>query len=300
MALNTATMTGSRAIGPALAAFMVTAFGFGWCFLINGVSYAAIVGALLAMHRAELHRAPPAPRGGTPVRDGLRFVWNDRVLRRLFTVMVLVSTFGFNNQVAFPLLVDQRWHVEDWWYGVLLAAFSVGSVLGSLFVASRRTIDETMFQVLTLVLAVFTVLVAIAPGVWWALVLVVPMGLGAAGFLATGNGLTQLRTPGDMRSRILALVAVAFLGSTPIGAPITGLVGDLAGAEWALAYGAIICVGAVAWGVADARRYPASALPSLPEVHSLRDGPSPADAPSLPDVGVAADTRRPGTDLVTP
>ncbi len=248
MALNTATMTGSRAIGPALAALVIPTLGFAWCFLLNGLSFVAIVGALLAMDRRALHRTPTAPRGGTPVRDGLRFVRDDVVLRRVFIVMVIVSTFAFNNQVALPLLVEDRWHQSESWYGILLAVFSAGSFAGSLFVAGRGVITERLYYQLTFLLAVSGVAVAFAPNVWWALVLSIPMGVGGAGFLAVGNGLSQLRTPGQMRSRILALVAVAFLGSTPIGAPITGLVGDMAGPEWALAYGSLLTIAAAMWG----------------------------------------------------
>lgn len=249
MALNTATMTGSRAIGPALAALLIPRVGFGWCFMINGISFVAILGSLFAMDRGLLRITAPAPRGGTPVRDGLRFVRDDAPLRRIFIVMVAVSTFAFNYQVALPLLVQDRWSASESWFGWLLAVVSAGSFAGSLFVAGRARIDERLYYRLTAVLAVSAVALAFAPNVWWALVISIPMGMGGAGFLAVGNGLIQTRTPGEMRSRMLALVAVAFLGSTPIGGPVTGVIGDVIGAEWALAYGGIITVAATAWGV---------------------------------------------------
>jgi MFS family permease len=249
MALNTATMTGSRAIGPALAALVIPTLGFGWCFLLNGISFAAIVGSLFAMDRTQLHRSPPAPRGGTPVRDALRFIREDPPLRRIFIVMVVVSTFSFNYPVALPLLVQDRWRVSESWFGILLAVVSVGSFAGSLYVAGRKVIDERLYYQLTFLLAASTVGLAFSPNVWWALAISIPVGVGGAGFLAVGNGLTQTRTPGEMRSRMLALVAVAFLGSTPIGGPVTGLIGDFVGSVWALAYGGLVTVAAVSWGV---------------------------------------------------
>lgn len=258
MALNTATMTGSRAVGPALAALLLPIVGFGWCFMINGISFIGIVGGLLLMDRDALHHTKPAPRGGTPVRDALRYIRNDPSLARVFIVMVVVSTFAFNYQVALPLLVQDRWHSRESWFGILLAVVSAGSFAGSLFVAGRQQITERLYYVFTFMLAGAAVAMAFVPNVWWAVAVSIPMGVGGAGFLAIGNALSQLRTPGEMRSRMLALVAVAFLGSTPIGGPITGLVGDIAGSEWALAYGGILTLAAALWGVLALARAPGS------------------------------------------
>ncbi|CAB4702014.1 unannotated protein [freshwater metagenome] len=257
MALNTATMTGSRAIGPALAALLLPAVGFGWCFMINGISFAGIVGGLLLMNREELHHTKPAPRGGTPVRDALRYIRNDPSLARVFIVMVVVSTFAFNYQVALPLIVEDRWHARESWFGILLAVVSAGSFAGSLFVAGRAEVTERLYYSFTFMLAGSAIAMAFVPNVWWAVVVSVPMGVGGAGFLAIGNALSQVRTPGEMRSRMLALVAVAFLGSTPIGGPITGLIADIAGSEWALAYGGILTLAAAIWGSLALSRAPA-------------------------------------------
>lgn len=257
MALNTATMTGSRAIGPALAALLLPAVGFGWCFMINGISFVGIVGGLLLMNRQELHHTKPAPRGGTPVRDALRYIRNDPSLARVFIVMVVVSTFAFNYQVALPLIVEDRWHARESWFGILLAVVSAGSFAGSLFVAGRAEVTERLYYFFTFMLAGSAIAMAFVPNVWWAVVVSVPMGVGGAGFLAIGNALSQVRTPGEMRSRMLALVAVAFLGSTPIGGPITGLIADIVGSEWALAYGGILTLAAAIWGSLALSRAPA-------------------------------------------
>jgi len=256
MALNTATMTGSRAMGPALAAALVPTLGYGWCFMINGISFVGIVGALLLMDRDALHRTPVAPRGGTPVRDALRYIRNDPSLARVFVVMVVVSTFAFNYQVSLPLLVEDRWGARESWFGILLAVVSAGSFAGSLYVAGRSRVSERLYYSLTVVLAVSGIALAWVPNVWWAAAVSIPLGIGGAGFLSIGNVLSQLRTPGEMRSRMLALVAVAFLGSTPIGGPVTGLIADLAGAEWSLAYGGVLSLMAAVWGSWSMQRSP--------------------------------------------
>jgi MFS family permease len=192
------------------------------------------------------------------VRDALRYIRNDPSLARVFIVMVIVSTFAFNYQVALPLLVQNRWNARESWFGILLAIVSAGSFAGSLFVAGRQEFTERLYYVFTFMLAASAIAMAFVPNVWWAVAVSIPMGVGGAGFLAIGNVLSQLRTPGEMRSRMLALVAVAFLGSTPIGAPITGLVGDIAGSEWALAYGGILTLAAALWGVLALSRAPGS------------------------------------------
>ena len=249
MSLNTAVMTGSRIFGPALAAALVGPLGTAWCFMLNGISFVAVLASLGAIDVRELRVSPKAPRGGTPVRDALRFVRRDRELFVLHMVLVAVSTFAFNYSVSLPKLSAVRWGDERW-FGWVLAVVSVGSVAGSLMAASRKEATIRLFFVSVTVLGVAGPFLAWAPSGWWAFVAAVPLGVGGAGFLANFNGLVQQKCPPDMRGRLLALSAVAFLGSTPIGGPITGVIADSWGPEWSLAYGSLISLMAI--GVAYA------------------------------------------------
>lgn len=248
MSLNTAVMTGSRIFGPALAAALVGPLGTAWCFMLNGVSFVAVLASLAAIDVRELRVSPKAPRGGTPVRDALRFVRRDRELFVLHMVLVAVSTFAFNYSVSLPKLSAVRWGDERW-FGWVLAVVSVGSVAGSLMAASRKEATIRQFFVSVTLLGVAGPFLAWAPTGWWAFVAAVPLGIGGAGFLANFNGLVQQKCPADMRGRLLALSAVAFLGSTPVGGPITGVIADSWGPEWSLAYGSLISLVAivVAW-----------------------------------------------------
>jgi MFS family permease len=253
MSLNTAVMTGSRIFGPALAAALVGPLGTAWCFLLNGVSFVAVLASLALIDVRELHVSPKAPRGGTPVRDALRFVRRDRDLFVLHMVLVVVSTFAFNYSVSLPKLSAVRWGDERW-FGWVLAVVSIGSVMGSLLSASRQQATVRMFFVSVTVLGVSGPFVAWAPSGWWAFVAAVPLGIGGAGFLANFNGLVQQKCPPDMRGRLLALSAVAFLGSTPVGGPVTGLIADSWGAEWSLAYGSAVSLVAIALALVVLRR----------------------------------------------
>lgn len=245
MSLNTAVMTGSRIFGPALAAALVGPLGTAWCFMLNGVSFVAVLASLAAIDVRELRVSPKAPRGGTPVRDALRFVRRDRELFVLHMVLIVVSTFAFNYSVSLPKLSAVRWGDERW-FGWVLAVVSVGSVVGSLMAASRKQATIRMFFVSVTLLGVAGPFLAWAPTGWWAFVAAVPLGIGGAGFLANFNGLVQQKCPADMRGRLLALSAVAFLGSTPVGGPVTGVIADSWGPEWSLAYGSLISLVAIA------------------------------------------------------
>lgn len=241
VSLNTAVMTGSRIFGPALTAVLIQPLGTAGLFSINAISFVAILGSLFTIRRSQLFPAPRAPRGGTPIRDGLRFVRGNPVMLATFVAFTVWSTFGFNYNVALPRIADAVWG-DPSWYGWVLTTTSVGSLLGSLGTASRQWVSLRWMIGNSLLMCVSMLALAWVPNQWAAMVVSVPLGLGAAGMVSSFNAIAQQECPPDMRGRILALSAVAFLGSTPIGGPITGLVGDKVGLGWSIAYGAVICM----------------------------------------------------------
>jgi MFS family permease len=246
--LNTAVMTGSRIFGPALGALLVDTVGTAWCFLLNAASFGAVLFSLFALQRDQLYPAPRIARGGRPVRDALGFVHRNRRLYVTFVVMVIVSTFAFNYGVALPKLADERWGGEAW-FGLVLSVSGIGSFAGSLLTARRQVITMRWYLAFTVLLGAAGVGMAWAPSLWAAMLWGVLLGIGGGGFISAGNGIAQQESPPDMRGRLLALTAVAFLGSTPIGGPITGVIGDAVGAPWALAYGSIITLATAAVAV---------------------------------------------------
>jgi predicted MFS family arabinose efflux permease len=245
VSLNTAVMTGSRIVGPAIAAFLVGPLGAGWLFILNGVSFLAILWPLMAMDRATLRPSTPAPRGGTPVRDAVRFIVRDRRLLVVFTVFTVVSTFAYNYSVSLLKIADVRFD-DRRLFGILLASTGLGSMIGSLLTAARGRVTTAWFFGNGVLLGVSGLALAWAPTAWAAVVLSVPVGIGGAAFIAGQNAIVQQEAPANMRGRLLALGAVAFLGGTSIGAQIT--VADRVSAEWSLAYGSVITLFAVAIG----------------------------------------------------
>ncbi len=166
-----------------------------------------------------------------------------------FIVFTIVSCFGFNFNVSLPRMASEIWGNEQW-YGWVLAANSVGSMLGSLATASRHFVSIRWMAGMGFLLGVAGICLAWSPDPVLALFVSIPLGIGGAGFVSGMNAITQQECPPVMRGRILALTAVAFLGSYPIGGPITGIVGDQVSLQWSLCYGAIItlmAVGGLVW-----------------------------------------------------
>ena len=163
--------------------------------------------------------------------------------------MVVVSTFAFNYDVALPKLADERWGGDEL---VRSGAVGLERRLAHRLVADRAAGAGSRCAGTsgsTLLLGVPGLAMAWSPNLGAALLFGVPLGVGGGGFISGGNGIIQQESPSDMRGRMLALTAVAFLGSTPIGGPITGIVGDRISAPWGLAYGSLITLATAAVAV---------------------------------------------------
>jgi MFS family permease len=245
--LNTAVMTGSRIFGPAMAAGLVAAIGTAWCFILNGLTFFAIIFAVVAIRREEMFPTPHRPKGGKPIREALHFVAGRRDMLIIYALLVIISTVSFNQGVVLPKLADQKWGGDEV-YGLVLAVMSIGSLTGSLLTARHVAVSMRWFFGAIVVMALAGFGLAWAPTLALAFVWAVPFGLGGAAFIAGANAITQQECPPDMRSRLLALQGVAFLGSTPIGSPITGLIADNVSAEWALGYSSVVSLVCVAVG----------------------------------------------------
>ena len=245
MSMNTAVMTGSRVFGAALAALLVGPIGTGWLFIMNGVSYAAMIYGIVGLRKSEMIPAIKRPAGGQPVREVFRFVRSNRRLSSMFFAYIMVSTFAFNYSVVLPKLADVNWGSDDA-FGWLLTITGIGSIAGALVTAKFPRVSLRWLVTAVAVLGVSNIAVAFSPNLWVAFLFCLPLGFGGAAMIASGNAISQQESPPDMRGRLLALTAVAFLGSTPIGGPITGLIADYVSLEWSMAYGGVTCFACVA------------------------------------------------------
>jgi MFS family permease len=208
VSLNSAVFTGTRVLGGAIAGTMIHQFGLSSPFLLDAVSYIAVILALLAMRTGELHPQRKAVREPGLVRAGLRYVWSSRELRVPLIVMSLVYLFSFNFSILIPLHAERTYDGGAQEIGFLYAAIGLGAFLGAIVMANRQP-EPTLRR---------------------ALIAMVPVGYASMLFAITANSTLQQFTRADMRGRVMALYTTIFLGSTAIGGPITGWVAETTGA----------------------------------------------------------------------
>lgn len=262
VALNTTVMTGARIFGPAVAGLLITATDYGWAFLIDGVSYTAVLTGLWRMRTEELRAAPLAPRGRGGVREGLRYVRRTPELWISLAMMGVVGTLAFNFQVTFPLLATRTFDGGEQLFTVLFSVLSIGSVIGSLWAARRETVELRHVVVSSAAFGVSMLLMAWSPRLAMAFPFAVLVGLSSVMFMTSSTALLQLRADPRMRGRVLALQAMVFLGSTPIGGPVVGWVSETLGARAGFVLGGAACLVAAAWGAAAGRRQLDAAVPA--------------------------------------
>jgi MFS family permease len=248
VSLNSAVMTGSRVFGPALAGLLVVTFGFGWAFLIDAFSYLAVIWGLWAMRPSELYTVTPSKKGKGQVREGLRYVFGEPKLLVPLVMMALIGTLAFNFSVTLPLLVKRTLHGNDTTFTILFSILSLGSLLGALYTARRKTITGRNLIVSAFAFGIAMLGLSAVPNLWFAFPVGVLMGFASVGFLTSSTAIVQLLAEPVYRGRVLALQAMVFLGSTPIGGPIVGWVSDLGGPRAGVALGGIACIAAAVYG----------------------------------------------------
>jgi MFS family permease len=248
VSLNSALMTGSRVVGPALAGLLVTTVGFGWCFLLDAVSYLAVIAALWKMNPAELRQAPVTPRGKGQVREGLRYARSVPELWVPLLMMAIIGTLAFNFQTVLPLFATRDLHGSDVTFTWLMSIVSCGSLVGALATARRKTIDIRTLSRTAIAFGIGLALLTLAPDRPSAYAIGFLVGLGSIMFMTAATAITQLAADPSMRGRILALQAIVFLGSTPIGGPIVGAISETFGARYAIALGAVATAAAAGFG----------------------------------------------------
>lgn len=250
VSLNSVLMNGARAVGPATAGLMIAVAGTGVCFLVNAASYAAVLVALGTMDVPALRRTPPARRAPGQVRQGLRYVRRTPDLLVPLMMLALIGTLAYEFQVVLPLLATGPFDGGPGTYGLLTSAMGAGAIVGGLIVAGH---GNTGLRPLTLAAGLFgaaILVTALAPSLVVALIALALVGAASVSFLATGNTTLQLTSDPRFRGRVMALWTVAFLGSTPVGAPIIGAVSEQIGPRGGLAVGGVACLVAAAIGAA--------------------------------------------------
>jgi len=248
VSLNSAVMTGSRVLGPAAAGALVLTVGYGWPFIIDGLSYIAVIAGLVMMRPAELYRSAPARRGKGQVREGLRYMRSEPNLFVPLVMMALIGTFAFNFSVTVPLLVKGPLGAGTGSFTLLFSVLSLGSLIGALATARRAIVTPRHLVRAAAAFGATMVLLAAVPTMGAAYPAGVLLGLASIAFMTSSTAIVQLLAGPEYRGRVLAIQAMVFLGSTPIGGPIVGIISDTAGPRVGILVGAASCFVAAAYG----------------------------------------------------
>jgi len=247
--LNSAMFNTARVIGPAIGGVLIDLVGTTTCFVLNAVSFAAVIAALAAMRPAEFHRGAPIRREQGALRAGLRYVWGEPTLRLVMIMVALIGTLAMNFSVVLPVLAKQVFHGTAGTYGLFSAVIGVGSLVGALAVASRAQPTTRLLAISAAGFGAAMLLDAVAPQRGLEVPALIVTGVASVTFFATANAALQLTSRPEMRGRVLAIYVFLFLGSTPIGGPIIGWISGMWSARWALAVGGFACLVAAAFAV---------------------------------------------------
>jgi MFS family permease len=253
--LNSASFNLGRVIGPALAGLLIELFGTGPVFLLNGLSFLAVIFALTRMHADELEPAPRAGRGPGQVLEGIRYVRSRPDLVTVLALVFFVGTFGLNFQMTTALMATEVYGKGAGEFGLLGSIMAVGSLTGALLAARRGRPRLRLLLLSALLFGAVEVLAGLMPTYVAFAVILVPVGLTALTFITAANATVQLGVDPVMRGRVMALYMAVFFGGTPFGAPLVGAVAETFGARWSLISGGVIsATAAVVAAVLLARR----------------------------------------------
>jgi MFS family permease len=248
IALNSSIFNGARVVGPAVAGFAIVLIGEGWCFFLNGVSFLAVIAALLAM-RIERMRA--APQQGSAMHnfvEGFRFAMSDLPIRSALLLLALLSLLGLQYSVFLPIFADDILHGGARGMGVLMSCAGVGALLGALHFAARTSYKGLARWIAGTSGTAATGLILFSQSrvFWLSAVVLFFVGFAATVQMAATNTVTQSRVPDELRGRVMAVYATMFMGIQPVGSLLAGGVAKHIGAPMTLAiFGVVLLVGAI-------------------------------------------------------
>jgi MFS family permease len=270
--LNSVAANMARVFGAALGGVIAAAIGLALCFTFNALSFGAVLVSLAAMRSSELFPAERVSRQKKQVRQGLRYVRNTPELLVPLLMIAVVGTLAWEFQVSLPLMASTVFHGGAGSYGVMASVMGGGAVVGGLISAARARPRARALCLAAIGWGIAILAAAVAPSFALELAALVFVGYGSITFNSLAKTTLQLAAKPEMRGRVMALWALAWMGSTPIGGPIVGWTGQAIGARWALVIGglATLACGVLALpALTRIDRRPAPDAPPAPAARAL-------------------------------
>ena len=240
--LNSASFNAARLIGPGVSGLLIAVVGPGWIFIINAVSFAATILSLTLMRKDQLHEMPHASRGKGQIREGLAYVRGRSDIVTIMVVVGVVGALGLNFQMTSALMVREVFGKDAGEYGILGSIMAIGSLGGALLAARRRQPRVRLVLASAFAFGVTSGLMAIMPTYELFALMTIPMGFASLTMMTAANATVQMSTDPAFRGRVMSLYMMIFLGTTPIGAPIVGWIGETFSARWAVGIGSISAI----------------------------------------------------------
>jgi MFS family permease len=312
--LSAAMFNASRIIGPAIGGLVIAAAGVKAAFLLNAVSFGAVLVAYGVMRPAELYPLARAPRPGSAaevfrsLRDGLVYVRRTPVVLLGVTTVGLVSLFAMNFQVLVPILARDVLEVGAEGFGFLMAASGVGSLIASVWLAFGRGIRPRVIVGGAILIGASVAALGMTTSYPVAAALLFFAGMGGIAMAVSANMTNQLTAPDELRGRVIGVHTTIFLGSTPIGGIVAGMIASIAGVEAAFLVGGSVALvvglaGAV-WLRGALRSGVVVLSPTRPPAPTESAAPGGAPATAVPATGAPATavtaTGAPATDAASP
>ena len=249
IALNSTILNLARVIGPAIGGAVLAAVGAAWCFALNGLSFMAVLVALLLMKLPAMHREVRTDALTLQIAEGLRYVWQTPVVRTATALVAVSSLFGFSYAVLLPAYAVDVLHVGEAGLGALNTAIGIGALIGSLIVASMARVRRKglLLTAGSLVFPAVLVVFAFSRSFWISLAALCVIGVAFVSQNATGNTLIQSVVPDSLRGRVMAVYTLMFFGTAPFGALQAGAIAQAFGPAAGVAVGAGITLAFALW-----------------------------------------------------
>jgi MFS family permease len=249
IAINSSMANGARLIGPAIAGVVIGAVGEGWCFLIDGVSYFAVIASLLLMRIEPREIRRNASSMLEQMREGWDYVRTFRPIRTILLLFALISLMGYSYAVLLPLFAAQVLHGGAYTLGWLTAASGIGAVLSALSLAVRKSVVglTRMLQIASAMLGGALILFGFSRSLWLSLVLMVFVGFGLMQCAAASNTIIQSLAPEDKRARIMSYYSTAFFGAAPFGSLLAGALAHRIGSPHTVFITGAFCIAGSLW-----------------------------------------------------
>ena len=244
IALNSSMVNGARLIGPSIAGLLVAGAGEGFCFLLNGLSYIAVIAGLLMMRLKPVVRAGVRTKAIENLTEGFRYAFGFPPIRSLLLLLALVSLTGASYAQLMPIFAQQILHGDASTQGFLVSAAAVGALAGALYLAGRRSV-RGLGRIVAWSPSVFgagLILMGLSPWLWLTLMVMPVVGLGMMVHMAATNTLLQMIVDDDKRGRVMSFYTMAFMGMVPLGSLLAGFLAHFMGAPLTVITGGMCCI----------------------------------------------------------